>query len=146
MAVNLVNLEQVSVSHGTRQLLDAVSLGVSEGGNASEIINNPVNASNVMYAFHYYAASHKDNYRAEVERAAASIPLFVTEFGTVSYTGNGAVDVASSNAWFDLLDRLCGHHHDLKTIDNWALAAGRGKRPFVPPGDPRHPRSVPAAA
>jgi ATP-binding cassette subfamily F protein uup len=31
VAVNLVNMEQVSVSHGTRQLLDAVSLGVSEG-------------------------------------------------------------------------------------------------------------------
>ncbi|BEL02457.1 cellulase family glycosylhydrolase [Actinoplanes sichuanensis] len=82
------------------------SLGVSEGGNSSEIVNNPVSASNVMYAFHYYAASHKDNYRAEVERAAASLPLFVTEFGTVTYTGDGAVDVASSNAWFDLLDRL----------------------------------------
>jgi endoglucanase len=82
------------------------SLGVSEGSNSSEIVNNPVSASNVMYAFHYYAASHKDNYRAEVERAAASLPLFVTEFGTVTYTGDGAVDVASSNAWFDLLDRL----------------------------------------
>ncbi|MDI6100068.1 cellulase family glycosylhydrolase [Actinoplanes sp. NEAU-A12] len=82
------------------------SLGVSEGGNSSEIVNNPVNASNIMYTFHYYAASHKDNYRAEVERAAASLPLFVTEFGTVTYTGGGAVDTASSNAWFDLLDRL----------------------------------------
>ncbi|BBH71091.1 endoglucanase [Actinoplanes sp. OR16] len=82
------------------------SLGVSEGSSSSEIVSNPVNASNVMYAFHYYAASHKDNYRAEVERAAASIPLFVTEFGTVTYTGDGAVDVAGSNAWFDLLDRL----------------------------------------
>ncbi|WP_433790254.1 cellulase family glycosylhydrolase [Actinoplanes sp. CA-252034] len=82
------------------------SLGVSEGSNSSEIVNNPVSASNVMYAFHYYAASHKDSYRAEVERAAASLPLFVTEFGTVTYTGDGAVDVASSNAWFDLLDRL----------------------------------------
>ncbi len=31
MAVNLVNLENVTVAHGTRLLLDAVSLGVSEG-------------------------------------------------------------------------------------------------------------------
>jgi endoglucanase len=82
------------------------SLGVSEGSNSSEIVSNPVSASNVMYAFHYYAASHKDSYRAEVERAAAALPLFVTEFGTVTYTGDGAVDTASSNAWFDLLDRL----------------------------------------
>ena len=82
------------------------SLGVSEGSNANEVINNPVNAGNVMYAFHFYAASHKDNYRAEVQRAAAYLPLFVTEFGTVTYTGGGAVDAASSTAWIDLLDRL----------------------------------------
>lgn len=82
------------------------SLGVSEGGNATEVINNKVNASNVMYTFHFYAASHKDNYRAELERAAASLPMFVTEFGTVTYTGGGAVDTASSTAWLDLLDRL----------------------------------------
>jgi Domain of unknown function (DUF222) len=40
----------------------------------------------------------------------------------------------------DLLDRLCGHDHQLKTRYGWALVAGTGKRPFVPPDDPRHPR------
>ncbi len=39
-----------------------------------------------------------------------------------------------------LLDRLCKFHHRLKTYDGWALVHGRGKRAFVPPGDPRHPR------
>ena len=50
---------------------------------------------------------------------------------------------------FELLDRLCGHHHDLKTRENWSLVEGRGKRAFVRPDDPRHPRnahSPPAAA
>ena len=41
---------------------------------------------------------------------------------------------------FDLLDRLCGHHHRKKTHDGWALVEGKGKRAFVPPCDPRHPR------
>ena len=41
---------------------------------------------------------------------------------------------------FDLLDRLCSHHHDLETLDGWALVEGRGKRAFVAPDDPRHPR------
>ena len=51
------------------------------------------------------------------------------------------VDWASSHQTvFDLLDRLCSHHHDLKTIDNWALVPGRGKRAFVPPDDPGHSR------
>ena len=40
----------------------------------------------------------------------------------------------------DLLDRLCNFDHDLKTYQGWALVEGRGKRPFVPPDHPRHPR------
>jgi hypothetical protein len=39
-----------------------------------------------------------------------------------------------------LLDRLCKFHHHLKTYQGWALVHGRGKRSFVPPDDPRHPR------
>lgn len=45
---------------------------------------------------------------------------------------------------FDLLDRLCRHHHGLKTHQGWALVKGRGKRPFVPPDDPRHPEIGPS--
>ena len=37
------------------------------------------------------------------------------------------------------LDPLCGHHHRLKTHHGWALIAGVGTRPMVPPGDRRHP-------
>jgi hypothetical protein len=40
----------------------------------------------------------------------------------------------------DLADRMCPPHHDLKTHEGWALVEGIGKRPFVPPDDPRHPK------
>ncbi|HEX5097581.1 MAG TPA: DUF222 domain-containing protein [Acidimicrobiia bacterium] len=43
----------------------------------------------------------------------------------------------------DDLDNLCDHHHDLKTTDGWALVEGTGRRAFVPPDDPRHPRNRP---
>ncbi|MFD7919287.1 glycoside hydrolase family 5 protein [Streptomyces sp. NPDC059740] len=82
------------------------SLGVSDGSDESEIVNNPVNAANIMYTVHFYAASHKDAYRAAVSRAASRLPLFATEFGTVSSSGDGAVDRASTTAWLDLLDQL----------------------------------------
>ena len=39
----------------------------------------------------------------------------------------------------DNIDRLCDHHHDLKTRRGWALVPGTGPRPMVPPDDPRHP-------
>ncbi|MEY2422530.1 MAG: hypothetical protein QOI95_2597 [Acidimicrobiaceae bacterium] len=35
---------------------------------------------------------------------------------------------------------LCDPDHDLQTYQDWALVDGTGKRPMVPPGDPRHPR------
>lgn len=40
----------------------------------------------------------------------------------------------------DLLDRLCRAHHKMKTNEGWSLVEGKGKRPFVPLQDPRHPR------
>jgi hypothetical protein len=43
----------------------------------------------------------------------------------------------------DELDPLCGHHHDLKTYDGWALVPGVGRRAMVAPHDPRHPGSRP---
>jgi hypothetical protein len=53
------------------------------------------------------------------------------------------IDWATSHLTvFDLLDRLCSHHHDLKTREGWALVDGRGTRAFVPPDDPRHPRNA----
>jgi hypothetical protein len=39
-----------------------------------------------------------------------------------------------------LIDRLCPHHHRLKTRQDWGLVDGRGKRAFVAPTDARHPR------
>ncbi len=51
------------------------------------------------------------------------------------------VDWAQSHVTvLDLLDRLCAHHHGLKTHEGWALVQGSGKRAFVAPDDPRHPR------
>ncbi len=44
---------------------------------------------------------------------------------------------------FELLDRLCRRHHGLKTNEGWRLVEGKGKRPFVPPDDPRHPGPSP---
>jgi len=37
------------------------------------------------------------------------------------------------------LDLFCGSCHDRKTYENWQLVPGTGRRPMVPPDDPRHP-------
>ncbi|WP_315094446.1 cellulase family glycosylhydrolase [uncultured Cellulomonas sp.] len=82
------------------------SLGVSNGSSSAEIVANPLSFSNIMYTFHFYAASHLDNYRAEVRNAASRLPIFVSEWGTTSATGGGTVDITSSTAWLALLDSL----------------------------------------
>ena len=43
----------------------------------------------------------------------------------------------------DELDHLCPHDHHLKTHDGWSLVTGTGRRAFVGPDDPRHPRNKP---
>ncbi|WP_309116440.1 cellulase family glycosylhydrolase [Saccharothrix sp.] len=79
------------------------SLGISDGRTEADIINNPINATNFMYTFHFYAASHQDEYFAALQRAATRIPLFVTEFGTQTYTGDGANDFTYSQKYLDFL-------------------------------------------
>jgi hypothetical protein len=43
----------------------------------------------------------------------------------------------------DNIDRLCPHCHRLKTYKSWKLVQGTGRRPLVPPTDPRHPNNSP---
>jgi hypothetical protein len=45
----------------------------------------------------------------------------------------------------DELDPLCRLHHHQKHHEGWSLVEGTGKRAFVPPDDPRHPRAAPSA-
>ena len=63
---------------------------------------DPLAGENIAYTLHYYAATHKAELRAKADKAlAAGLALFVTEFGVVEATGNGPIDYASSEAWWD---------------------------------------------
>ncbi|MEV4216777.1 cellulase family glycosylhydrolase [Nonomuraea sp. NPDC049725] len=79
------------------------SLGVSGGGDESEIIANPVNAANIMYTFHFYAASHGSEYLSTLSRAADRLPIFVTEFGTQTASGDGGNNFTRSQQYLDLM-------------------------------------------
>lgn len=81
------------------------SLGVSAGSDEGEIVRNPVRARNVMYTFHFYAASHRMNYLRVLARAANRIPVFVSEFGTQTYSGDGANDFRMAQRYLDVMAR-----------------------------------------
>lgn len=66
---------------------------------------DPINKDNVVYSLHYYAASHQDSLRGLAQQALdLGIPLFVSEFGTCEYTGDGYVDEAETEEWFAFMD------------------------------------------
>ena len=68
--------------------------------------NDPITGyDNIMYTFHFYAGTHKDNIRDKLKSAhEKGLPIFVTEFGTVNADGNGVVNTTASDVWLDLLD------------------------------------------
>lgn len=61
--------------------------------------------TNLMYAVHFYAATHKDDLRNKIQSALDSgLPIFVSEFGLCDASGNGSIDYDQSDAWFDLIN------------------------------------------
>lgn len=62
---------------------------------------------NIMYAVHFYAATHKEDLRSKVEKAhEAGLPVFVSEFSICDASGNGSIDYDSAEAWMDLIRKL----------------------------------------
>ena len=62
---------------------------------------------NIMYTFHFYSATHKENLMKKVRLATKDgTPIFVTEFGICSADGNGSYDTENADRWIALLDEL----------------------------------------
>ena len=78
---------------------------------------NPITGySNIAYTLHFYAATHKQSIRNKAIIALNNgIALMVTEWGTVSASGNGSVDLVSTTDWMDFLCNNKISHC------NWAL-------------------------
>ncbi len=61
---------------------------------------------NIMYALHYYAATHKDDLRKKMVNAYnAGLPIFVSEYSICDASGNGGIDYGQADAWVEEMDR-----------------------------------------
>lgn len=80
--------------------------------------DNPITGqSNLLYALHFYAASHKSDLRKKAEYAIKKgLPLIISEWGSVTYTGDGKFDKASTKKWM----KFAKKHH--LTHLNWAVS------------------------
>ena len=61
---------------------------------------------NIMYALHFYAATHTDWLRNDMVTALNSgLPIFVSEYGICDASGNGAIDEGQANAWIEAMNQ-----------------------------------------
>ena len=70
------------------------------------VISDPVTGQeNIMYAVHFYAATHKENIRSKAKAALdAGIPVFISEFSICDASGNGGIDYDSADEWMDFIN------------------------------------------
>ena len=72
----------------------------------NQALADPLSYDNLLYAYHFYSASHKDDLRQMVEETSqAGLPIFVTEFGITNANGGVPRDIESADIWIDMLER-----------------------------------------
>lgn len=66
---------------------------------------DPIKGDNIMYALHFYAATHKADLRNKMTAAInKGLPVFVTEYGICDASGNGAIDKREADRWIQTMD------------------------------------------
>lgn len=94
-----------------------------------EVVGNKIDDINVAYTLHYYASTHKQELRDIAQTALNNnIAIFVTEYGVTEASGNGFIDVDSSNAWWSYLD-----NNDISWC-NWSIADKEESAAALKPG------------
>lgn len=70
------------------------------------VAKNPLTQKNLVYALHFYAATHTDWIRNKAKEAYASgLPMLVSEFNICDASGNGGIDKSSAKQWMKLLNQ-----------------------------------------
>ena len=71
------------------------------------VAKDPVKGyDNIMYALHFYSATHKEDLRKKAETALKSgLPIFVSEFGISDASGNGNIDKTEGDKWIEFLNK-----------------------------------------
>lgn len=68
-------------------------------------VTRPIEFDNVMYVLHFYAATHYEGLRGELETAVeAGLPVFISECGICEASGGGVTDFAFAAEWFTYLN------------------------------------------
>ncbi len=97
--------------------------------NLSAAYMRPLAFDNVLYVLHFYAASHHEDLRSELDAALAKgLPVFISECGICEADGDGTIDFRSAADWFTYLKE-----HDL-SYAVWSLSDKDESSAFFRPG------------
>ena len=83
-----------------------IIVGTPEWSSRVDIAaDDPLDYPNLLYALHFYSASHKQESRDNVKRAIdKGLPIFASEYGIVASTGNYPYDIDEADIWIDFLE------------------------------------------
>lgn len=96
------------------------------------VCDAPLEGSNLLFAFHFYAASHGSILRNQLETALRDkeLPILVSEFGTSEASGDGTVDAKQTEQWLSLLNTY------QIGFFNWSLCDKEESSALLLPGTP----------
>ncbi len=67
----------------------------------TDVVNNKLNYTNIMYTFHFYAATHSTSLLTPF---TDKLPIFCTEWGLSEASGTGTLDQNNANAFMSIFD------------------------------------------
>ena len=74
--------------------------------DVDRVSEHRIDDDRVLYTLHFYAATHYDDVQKKMTDAIeAGTPVFVTEFGICSASGQAPFDEANADKWIELCDK-----------------------------------------
>nr|UNG40284.1 glycoside hydrolase family 5 subfamily 2 [Agapanthia villosoviridescens] len=97
-----------------------------------KVLANPLTGqTNIMYTLHFYSVDTKQWLRDRIQNVINNgIPVFVSEYGTCAGTGNGTVEAAETQLWWQWLDQ------NRMSYVNWAFSDKDESASVNQPGTP----------
>ena len=97
--------------------------------NLNVVMKDPlVGYDNIMYTYHFYAASHKQTYQV-TNAYSKGFPVFISEHGGMEASGDGAIDYQSIQTWYKLLDE-----RNISYVA-WNISNSKGSASIIKNGD-----------
>lgn len=111
-----------------------IIIGTSSHSRDVDIASdNPISGNNLMYACHFYAGSHGQSVRQQIEYARKNgCAVFVTEWGTTNASGDGEIYPELTKIWIDYLNE------NKISWCNWSLSSKEeGSALLMPNANPK---------